>query len=297
MEESLFERNIECFAITQPTIAYRLPYHRPDDVIPCQTSCGEPNLEIKGDGGHYFLHSPAGALAETKQWFAALALENVEVLYLIGAGMGYGYEAAKEWLKQDPKRHLVLLEDSLSVLYYLLQTPVGAALLSDSQVSLRYSQNLASDQALSDWLCWDFIAKPFAVAALPSIWRHRQELVVELNNKLMYDHHRFNEVVDEYLDHGVSYFRNFYRNLLQLPRSYFGNGLFGCFKQVPAIICGAGPSLGKVLPLLQEMNGRALVFAGGSAINALNAAGLQPHFGVGVDPNSYQYQRYVTQSA
>jgi hypothetical protein len=174
---------------------------------------------------------------------------------------------------------------------------LGLELLSDQQVTLRYSAALVNDKELSDWLCWDFVSKPLIVSALPSYQRYHRDLVAELENKLAYDHHRLNEAVDEYLDHGVSYFRNFYANVLGLHGSYFGNNLFGRFQNVPAIICGAGPSLQKALPLLESLRNKAIILAGGSAINALNAFGLQPHFGVGIDPNSAQYQRYVSQSA
>jgi hypothetical protein len=60
---------------------------------------------------------------------------------------------------------------------------------------------------------------------------------------------------------------------------------------VPAIICGAGPSLEKNLPLLKTLTDRALIFAGGSSLNALSKAGVRPHFGAGVDPNPMQTKR------
>lgn len=297
MEQSPFEHNIERFSAVQPTVAYMLPYHDSSNVIRCRTSLDEPNLQKIDANGHYALHSPIGALNEANVWFSKLTLEGVEVLYVVGVGLGYAYEAAKTWLHDDCKRQLVFLEDDLSVLYHLFETPLASALLEDPQATIRYSKDLTDDKQLSDWLCWDFVSKPIYVTALPSYMRYRTELVTELGNKLGFDHHRLNEAVEEYLDYGVSYFRNFYANVLSLHESYLGDGLFGQFANVPAVICGAGPSLQHALPLLGQLNGRALIFAGGSAINALNAAGQQPHFGAGVDPNSPQYQRYITQSA
>jgi hypothetical protein len=97
----------------------------------------------------------------------------------------------------------------------------------------------------------------------------------------------------EHADHGRLFYTNFYRNLRHLPRASHGNQLFGKFCGVPAIICGAGPSLQKNRDQLQELSDRALIFATGSAISALSAVSMQPHFGVGIDPTTLHYQRMM----
>ena len=57
------------------------------------------------------------------------------------------------------------------------------------------------------------------------------------------------------------------------------------FAKVPAIICGAGPSLQDSIEELKKLEGRALIIAGGSAIAALSSQGILPHFAVAIDPN------------
>lgn len=59
-----------------------------------------------------------------------------------------------------------------------------------------------------------------------------------------------------------------------------GMGLKGAFEGVPALIVGAGPSLEKNGHLLRAFEKRALIFAGGSALNAIHA---EPHFGASID--------------
>lgn len=49
--------------------------------------------------------------------------------------------------------------------------------------------------------------------------------------------------------------------------------------------------------LLRNIQDKALIFAGGSAINALNSADIQPHFGAGIDPNAEQSERYKKNTA
>ncbi|HET9886002.1 MAG TPA: 6-hydroxymethylpterin diphosphokinase MptE-like protein, partial [bacterium] len=69
---------------------------------------------------------------------------------------------------------------------------------------------------------------------------------------------------------------------------FYANGLKGAFANVPAIVCGAGPSLDPAL--LNDT--RALILAGGSAVTALSAHGVIPHFGMAIDPNLEEYRRF-----
>jgi hypothetical protein len=96
-----------------------------------------------------------------------------------------------------------------------------------------------------------------------------------------------------YLDrlHGYQPFKNFIENLPQLPRSFYANGLKGAFAGIPAIVCGAGPSLQSSINTLRGLENRALLIAGGSTLAALSSQGIMPHFGMAIDPNLEEYRR------
>lgn len=59
-----------------------------------------------------------------------------------------------------------------------------------------------------------------------------------------------------------------------------GMGLKGAFEGIPALIVGAGPSIEKNGYLIREFENRALIFAGGSALNVIDA---EPHFAGSID--------------
>ncbi len=295
--EPLFESNVERFAQFQPKVAYLLPYHDPEDISEARTDVGELNLELTVNGSSIPLHATSGARQEAQSWFASLDLSDVNVLYVFGVGLGYYYSAARQWLHADASRRLVFLENTLSVLFAFLYTKSASKLLNDPQVSVRYSEDILNDKELKDWLCWDFLLTTRKFSALSSYRNTMGTLTRELEDKLAFDHHRADEAIDEYIDHGVSYYRNFYHNLSALPEAYVGTKLFKQFEGVPAVICGAGPSLDKAFESMANLNGNALIFAGGSAVNALNQQGIIPHFAAGVDPNSPQYHRLMTNSA
>ena len=59
-----------------------------------------------------------------------------------------------------------------------------------------------------------------------------------------------------------------------------GMKLAGAFRDIPAMIVGAGPSLKNALPYLPSFQEEVLIFAGGSALNAL---AIEPHFAASID--------------
>jgi len=286
-----FYANIEIWAQNEPKMARLLAYQEPKDLVFCEASNGLKNLQKNTPQGALYYHSQINPLKEAEEWFKSLLIENIQVLYVYGVGLGYYYLAAKEWLKKSPRHHLIFLEDDLSVIYRLLETDSGTDLLENEQVTLHYFKVIKEKTPVLDALYWNFVLARIQVSALAFYQQIHQERSLELRHKIIYDSTVKDALVEEYLLYGAGFFKNFYPNMLMLADSYYGNNFFGKFNQVPAIICGAGPSLKNSLEALKDLSERALIFAGGSALNALDAAGITPHLGAGIDPNSEQYER------
>jgi hypothetical protein len=287
-------KNLAQLAKINAKLAYQINTADASELEFCQTEAGERNLRRTYQGTTYYYHSQTGAIQEAKEWFQNLAIQNATVLYVYGIGLGYYYQAAKEWLNSHPQHALVFLEEDLGVLYRFLETKEASSLLKNPQVHLYHFTDLLEDRALFNELSWTFILCSFIVSSLALYAEVNPSGFSQLHHQLSYDAAQKHALVDEYLQYGLAFFRNFYYNLLLLPKAYLGNRLFGRFQNIPAIICGAGPSLNKQIDLLKTLKNKALVFGGGSALNALTAQGLLPHFGAGIDPNQMQYERIKT---
>lgn len=286
-----FYANIEIWAQTEPRMARLLPYQEPKDLEFCEAQNHQANLQKITPQGALYYHSQIDPLQEAEEWFKGLPTANMQVLYVYGVGLGYYYLAAKAWLKQNPRHHLIFLEDDLSVIYRLLETDIGTDLLDNEQVTLHYFKDIKEKTPVLDALYWNFVLARLQVSALAFYQHTHPERCLELQHKIIYDATVKDALVEEYLLYGAGFFKNFYPNMLMLAESYYGNHFFGKFNQVPAVICGAGPSLKNSLEALKGLSERALIFAGGSALNALDAAGITPHLGAGIDPNAEQYER------
>lgn len=297
-----FNKNVAKWALTSPKEAELLLKNELLKVEFCTTGSGDLNIKREEKGQTFYYHSTQSVVEEAQKWFASLDLYNISTLFVYGVGLGYYYQAAKEWLRASKAHHLVFIEDDRDVIVHLFQTELGTELLQDNQSTLLLI-SLSQDEEPQD-VEKRFFSLPYALllgnirlSALHLYSQIHEPYVFLLNLQLEYLKNVKIYQVMEYMRFGEAFFHNFYRNLLELPKAYLGDRLYDKFVGVPAIICGAGPSLDKNLPLLKELKDRALIFAGGSAMNAINTFGILPHFGVGVDPNLGQYVRLMMNQA
>jgi len=217
-----------------------------------------------------------------------LQLEKVEALYFYGLGNGAIYFQIKKWLKNNPERELIFLEDEAGIIASFLRRLDSIEILSDPQVHFALlSKNKQLDGEL-EALAERLPERRIEVAALPSYQGRRfQNIRLKLLRKTTLSHAL-------HLDrcHGYQAFENFIKNLKHLPQSFYANALKNAFQGVPAIVCGAGPSLQQSMDELRSLEDRALIIAGGSTLAALSSQGIAPHFGMAVDPNLEEYRRF-----
>ncbi len=291
MEDNQFHRNLEVWGRSHPKEALLIPYIDDSELHDCQTEKKESNLYLECNGIRETYHSQDGALQEAKKWFSTIDQKHTGVLYIYGIGLGYYYTAAAEWLHENNSRSIVFLEDDLAVLRKFFETELAEQMLLDPQVRIIYLQDQAIKKVILGDIYWYVALTEAKVSALNYYKEKKKDIYESLSHEIDYSTELKKALLEEYLEFGGVYFKNFYQNLLYLPQSYRGNHFFGKFKKVPAIICGAGPSLEKNMHLLKQLKDRAIIFAGGSAINVLNSASIQPHLCAGIDPNEAQNVR------
>ncbi|WP_238578479.1 hypothetical protein [Neochlamydia sp. TUME1] len=122
----------------------------------CITKQEEQNLKFQHRGETHFFHCQQGALDEAKEWFKMTRLAEVPLIYVYGVGLGYYYQAAQDWLQEDPSRRLVFLEDNLAVIHRLFETHLGFQLVHDPQVQLHFFEDLEKSKELFHILYWNF---------------------------------------------------------------------------------------------------------------------------------------------
>ncbi len=213
---------------------------------------------------------------------------DVDVLIVYGSGTGEIYSSLLPWLKEKRKRKIYFFEDQEIPLRNLLETESGGKLLQDKRVALHLFHGIEEALHPFNALMWKLYGKKLAFLVHPKYSKKRFK---ELQERIIFDQERLALFLDDYLTYGARYYQNFYSNLPVLTDSFHGEALFGKYKNVPAIIVGAGPSLDKNGDLLKKVGDKGFLSTGGSGLPALLAKGIQPHFAAAIDPNPLQGER------
>lgn len=295
-KEEQFNSNVLRWAPLYPDAAEQLKSLDCQHTFFCETVLGEPNLCKEEQGQIHHYHSAENAWAEAKRWFAQLDLDKVSVLYVYGIGLGYYYEAAKGWL-QEEDHYMVFLENDLEVIHRFFETERATQFLQDPRVRLCYFSHFGPLDPMWGSLTQLFGLRVFRFSALEYYARIHERLLLEIQSSLEFWENITQAYESEHEALGQPFYANFYRNISLLPHAHRANALFHQFEKVPAIICGAGPSLDKNIEFLKTLKDRALIFAGGTSMNALNSRGFLPHFGLGIDPNPAQLTRLIMNTA
>lgn len=229
---------------------------------------------------------------EVNAWKEKLDFSSFHVLYVYGLSNTLPYAALKEWCKGE-KNTLIILEENLEAIAHFLKSEEADELLNDTHVWLFYLDPMRRSIAEITSL---FTNTTYAVTTIYSE-DLKLKTLGELKSQIAFFHTLHSSQIGEFSNHSVSFFNNYFHNLFSLPDDYLANHLFGKFQNTPAIICGAGPSLGKNIETLKKLKDRAIIFAGGTSMNALNGMGMTPHFGLGIDPNEEHISRIIANTA
>lgn len=252
-------------------------------------------LNLLDEKSKEYLYSPTNIDIEVRQWVGLFDPHQTEWVIVYGVGLGYYYFGLKQWLQENEKRRLIFIEDDLHLIRAFFETSAAKDLLQNRQVELHYFSDLNAPEF--DLLIKRLMFRKIFVTSLASYQKKPQSLFQNLEFFINFFRDLYETSTTEYLLKGKAFFKNFYSNVLQLEHCVDGTVFLNLFKNVPAIICGAGPSLAKNIELLKTLRNRALIFAGGTAMNALNAYDLVPHFGAGVDPFFYHFTRIIANKA
>jgi hypothetical protein len=212
-------------------------------------------------------------------------IDGVDVLLVFGVGDGSIYRTLSSWLKREEGRFLVFIEEREEAFLGAKELP----LFKDPKVRLFYLKK--GDEQIFQQIAWEFVFLRFAYAAVDTLC---QETAQEFFLQMEHYHKGVDLLASDCEDMGLKVISNAIGNLSFLPKAKLGQSLAGKCAGKPAIVCGAGPSLNSSLSLLLALQDRAIIIAGGSAVQALNVHGVNPHICAHVDPQP-PHRRFLGQ--
>lgn len=242
-----------------------------------------PTLTVERNGAFLSLHSKYDPQAEGEKLIVGEELDGSQHVFFYGLGLGYHVEA---FSRRFPQASFTIFEPFPEILLQCLANRKLAD-LSEMLQDLQAGFSEAERTAFLNRFISTFHAE-VRVIALPSY----QRIFIE-------DYQEFTKTFEKQLA--------MKRSSLQANRVYQGKWTMNavtnlsrlletpallatdpaCFKDKPAIIAAAGPSLQDDLDDLKQIKneGRAYIFAAGSGLHPLLKQGIIPDGACSYDPN------------
>ncbi|MDP8243592.1 MAG: DUF115 domain-containing protein [Candidatus Hinthialibacter antarcticus] len=286
------QANLNALQQRYPQLAARIQSAEQDaEVALRNTDTAYPTLVVQKHGQWAALHHPQDPVMHAQQFVQSIdGLESARNLMMFGFGLGYAALLVQQVMK-EPQR-ILLLEPSLSVFRAALQTIDLSSLLVDPCVEIVIGgQPCAIRQAVLNHLM-DFMANSVIAVEFPPVVGAFAEWA-EAAKQEAQDTLRFGQsgLVTKFKD-GPLTLRNLLGNLDAITTTPGLSALGESFKNVPAIIIAAGPSLAKNIDQLRGLEQHFLLIAVDTAYELLLKHGVKPHIVVTVDPTELNLRHF-----
>lgn len=275
----LYHKNLLLFQKKSPVLYKEITSGKPMYKTKIEKVQGQFNYILENEKNRCFIHSMYSIERETEKVFEN-ADKNASALILFGMGAGYYFSYIK---KNFPHlKHLIIVEPNVEFFKEMLKF-IDFGKLNSKIKSVMFLINKKPEEAV-EFLTGEF--KKYlnlGVEVVSNIsYRTIYHGYFEFLHKKIIENLR-NTIVNtatlKFISNRdtINFFNNIHNKTLEFEK------IASIFKDRPAILVSAGPSLNKNMHLLKDLKDKAIIVAVGSAIKILHNNEIVPHFRVAID--------------
>ncbi len=289
---SIYEDNIRRLRRINPNLAARVEGQTADASVLIQpTKTKAPTLLVQQNGKTCALHHPTDPLTHCHEFYTSLDGVN-EARNILILGCGLGYFPLLLIQKHPALRRLFILEPSLSVFRAALRAVDLTPLMNHPAVTfiVGYEPGRVAE-SLRPFVT-DFMANQLLLIDTPSITSTFPEWTKAVRREIQ-ETLQFGQsgLLVKFKD-GPLTLANLIQNLDALASSPGLSAIGPVFKNIPAIIVAAGPSLRKNIRQLKDAQKHFLIIASDTAYIPLRNHGITPHLVATVDPTELNVKHF-----
>lgn len=239
----------------------------------------------------YLLHSSYNPMAEARR--IVQDVEKNRDYLLIVFGMGLGFHLLELKNKISPDTRVVVIEHNIDVLKYALTHIDFLDIFKSGQFVLFFGdeQQVGKMALYLPFLNFHNLVHNMKIVILPNYYVYAgknmnslQHIAKSLLNKVI----SFgNDLADQFVG-----FANMCHNTGAILQSSSIDDIRGKYKNIPAIIVAAGPSLDKNIHYLKNANDKALIIACDASMKACEKHGVQPDAVASIERDEPTYTYY-----
>jgi hypothetical protein len=284
-----FASNISLLSKRQPELAQLLQNAENNRVRVFESLRGGPTASYRKGESEFSLHSRYDPLKEARQILEKTDCSDSDYFIFLGFGLGYLLDALFE-KHPDPRNHYFIVESDLEILKAAFEARDLSNILSLPHLHFAWP---ASGPKLSEqWLRFfdpvearksTYLTHSPSASLNPETYKSAAEIIQSQTFQIFSDINTLVEKSRIFLD-------NFVRNVRKAAMSPGVIKFSGKFKDIPAVIVSAGPSLDKNVHELRGHEDKVLILSTDTALKPLLSAGIHPHFILTGDPFLLNYR-------
>jgi hypothetical protein len=279
-----FESNLALLSCRQPELALQLSNAQSAKVKLFSSASGIPTASYEKGSASLSLHSRYDPIKEARQIVKKSDIAGADYFVLIGFGLGYVLDALVESEAGASSRYFIV-ESDLEILKAALEARDLSPLIklphihfawppSGSELAEQWRRFFDPVQAQKNV----FITSPSCAALNPELFRSAAELIQSQTFQIFTD-------INTLVGKSETFLNNFATNFAKAAEAPGISKFSGLFSNIPAVIVSAGPSLDKNIHELRGYQENTLIISTDTALKALLASGISPHFVMTGDPS------------
>ncbi len=285
----ILDANLDALKRNFPHIYQKVQNHTPSAIGQIiKSKNGLPNILFHfKDDKPMIAYNPNDPLIDGNLFLKSINEEERILIMFIGLGLGYG---PLQVIKERPKLvRLVIVEPWMDMFMHAIHLIDLTPIFNSKRVLLyvgefeeaRFEGDLQRTAAIFSTRILEF---PLGQKVRKDLYKKVSDKVFEIANKL-------NAHGSTTMNCGGEFFQNRYDSLTLLRHSYSYDILRDSFKNMPAIMVAAGPSLDDDMELLKTLKNKALIITADSALSPLLKAGITPDIVTTLDFQKVNFEK------
>lgn len=234
---------------------------------------GDKNIVKRYNGTKYHIYSSIKPMEMCEVICDNAFSEESDIIFVFGIGLCY---ELKKMLDKDEEKTYIVIEPDEEIFKVMLEN-VDISFMVNSKANIAFYVGKELKQIMYIFeniikelksLKIKFVVSP----AYKAIYYGLYEKIVEgLRLKL----NRYIVNINSINNHDKVWYKNFVRNFRYIKETVPVRALEGSFKNVPAVICAAGPSISYDIEALKKLKKNVLIAAAGTGITVLESNGIK----------------------
>ena len=248
---------------------------------------GSKNAIYMDGGTEFLIHSKYDPEKEAERLVSQLQLSGISSIVVLGFGMGYHLKELYKRVKEKNVK-IFVIESNISLFKEAIRWNDFTDLFSYDQFYLYLFNDYNSVELINfinDRI--DIVFEKMIIFELPTVNKYFKEELSSVERDLIFTISQLESNRNTIRERGKMWEENLLNNLNLMLNNPGVNDLYHLYKDKPAILVAAGPSLSKNMHLLKEVKGKAIIIAVDAVLKVLLKNDIIPDIVTALDGYKY----------